>query len=61
MEPHLVNPPLRWWYRLHAFDEARASRRARETVERVGMAKADAVTNAQYNALMLKLREPDGC
>ena len=60
VEPHQVNPPLRWWLRLQAYDTARSQRTARETVERVGLAKSDAATQKAYDALMIALRFPDG-
>ena len=55
MEPHKVNPPLKWWLRWNALEDARANYAARELVERVGLGKVDAATQRRYNALMLEL------
>ncbi len=58
VEPHTVNPPLRWWKRIGALDYAKAQRQARELVERVSMAKAPADAQRLYNDLMLAIRRP---
>lgn len=55
LEPHNVDPPLRWWLRVNALDEAKAQRLAREFVERHGLDKADADTKRLYNDLVLTI------
>ena len=57
LEPHRVNPPLRWWLRLGALDQARNQRQARELVERAGMDKVSPDTRTMYNELMLAMSE----
>lgn len=59
MEPHLVNPPIKWWLRLAEWDTARAYKRAREAVERYGLDKCDPDTRRLYNDLVLKTWKPN--
>jgi hypothetical protein len=60
VEPHKVNPPMRWWQRIGALDNARIKRRAREAVERHGLAKVDTETRRLYNDLILEMVKPHG-
>jgi type II secretory pathway component PulJ len=56
IEPHKVNPPVRWWVRLGMLEEARGKRRAREAVERLGLGKVDPDQRRAYDDLIFELR-----
>lgn len=52
VEPHRVNPPLLWWFRVSVLEEYRRKRAAREWVDAHKLAEADADTRRLYDELV---------
>lgn len=55
VEPHTVNPPVRWWVRLSEFDRAKNQRRVREAVDAHGLEHQNEDDRRTYNDLILRV------
>ena len=56
LEPHRVNPPVLWWYRVNELDTIRAARDARKFVDKHTKAKAEPDTQKLYDWLVQQSR-----